>query len=111
MGIGFSSIILAQIVLFYVLPLTAGPTDTMGLVILQLLGTLLLSFFAGLIKRRIKYSYPVIVSVLFLPAIFIFYNSSALIYILWHFVASVAGLVPGVLLGCLLRSFFDYSDR
>lgn len=30
--IGFSSILLAQMVLFYVLPFTAGPTDVMGLV-------------------------------------------------------------------------------
>ena len=40
-----------QIFLFYILPLFAGPTDIMGLIVLLVLGTFILGFFMGIISK------------------------------------------------------------
>ena len=103
--IGFISLIVVQLAVFYILPLAAGPTDTMGLVILMLWLTLVMSFLAGLFYQRIKYCYPVIVSVVFAPTIFMYYNSTATVHILWYFVSSLAGVLAGSLFRFVVRFF------
>ena len=48
--------ILIQILIFYIFPLFAGPTDAMGMVVLMLLATLVLSLILTIIsKEKIKY--------------------------------------------------------
>ena len=48
-----------QLFMFYISPLFAGPTDGMGMVVLILFATLILSILLGSIsKNRIKYVYP-----------------------------------------------------
>lgn len=92
-----------QMLLFYVFPLTAGPTDTMGLVFLTIAVTFILAIIMGSVsKKKVRYVYPVLVSVIFIPSIFIYYNESALIYSVWYLVISFAGL----LIGSLIQSFF-----
>lgn len=89
-------ILLLQLFMFYIFPLFAGPTDAMGMVLLILLATMLLSLMMGLLlKRRIKYLYPVVTAVSFIPSVFIYYNESALVHGLWYFAATAAGLLPG----------------
>ena len=47
-----------QLFMFYISPLFAGPTDGMGMVVLILFATLILSILLGSIsKNRIKYVY------------------------------------------------------
>lgn len=90
-------ILLFQLFMFYVFPLFCGETDVMGMVILIFLSVFILSFVLGLIsKERIKYLYPIIVMVIFVPTLFIYYDISAAIYLLWHFVVSLAGLAAGI---------------
>lgn len=85
--------------MFYIFPLFAGPTDAMGMVLLILLATFFISVFLGIIsKKKIKYLYPLIIAILFIPSIFIYYNDSALIYSMWYFVISTIGLLFGLLL-------------
>lgn len=97
-------IILIQTIIFYMLPLFAGPTDAMGLVILIILFTFLLSIIIGIIsKEYIKYLYPVICSIIFIPSIFIYYNESALIHSLWYFIVSIIGLLIGTLISKLIK--------
>ncbi|MBR5369848.1 MAG: hypothetical protein IK137_00930 [Bacilli bacterium] len=97
-------ILIIQLIVFYLLPLTAGPADTMGLIVLIILSTFILSLILGIIsKENIKFLYPIIISILFIPTVFIYYNDTALIYILWYLVDSYIGL----LIGSLIRLIFN----
>ena len=90
--------ILIQILIFYLFPLYAGPTDIMGMVVLMLLATLVLSLILTIIsKEKIKYLYPLVVAIIFLPSIFIYYNESALIHSLWYLVSSLTGTILGII--------------
>lgn len=95
-------ILLIQIFMFYIFPLFAGPTDAMGMVVLIILVTFILSLILGFIsKTKIKYLYPVTISLLFIPTIFIYYNSSALIHALWYLVISFTGVIVGTIISNL----------
>ena len=97
-------ILLIQSFMFYIFPLFTGPTDTMGMVVLIILVTLVLSIIIGSIsKETIKYLYPIIISILFIPSIFIYYNESALIHSLWYLVISTIGLIFGTIIYLLTR--------
>ena len=90
--------LLIQILIFYIFPLFAGPTDIMGMVVLMLLATLVLSLILTLIsKEKLKYLYPLVVAIIFIPSIFIYYNESALIHSLWYFVSSLLGTILGII--------------
>lgn len=90
--------------MFYIFPLFAGPTDAMGMVFLIILMTFLLSIIIGSISNnRIKFLYPIVISVLFIPSVFIYYNESALIHAMWYLVIASIGLVIGVLLRIVLK--------
>ena len=97
-------IILAlQLLMFYVFPLFAGPTDAMGMVFLIILSTLLLSFVLGCISNEsVKFIYPFVISLLFVPSVFIYYNATALIHSVWYLVVSSAGLGVGSLIHALV---------
>ena len=96
-------ILLIQLFMFYIFPLFAGPTDAMGMVILILLSTLLLSVLIGSISNlKIKYLYSIFVSMLFIPSVFIYYNDSALIHSVWYFVVASIGLLIGKIIHKLI---------
>ena len=72
-------ILLIQLFMFYVFPLFAGPTDVMGMIVLLILATLLLSILIGSISNlKVKYLYPIIIAITFVPSVFIYYNETAL---------------------------------
>ena len=97
-------ILIIQLVLFYVFPLFAGPTDAMGMVLLIILMTFILSMILGIISQhKIKYLYPLLISILFIPSVWIYYNKSALIHALWYFVVSVIGLIIGMFIRKILK--------
>lgn len=92
-------ILLIQICVFYIMPLFAGPTDMMGLVLLILISTFILSVVMGNISNnKIKYIFPICISILFIPSIFIYYNESALIHSIWYLIDSSIGITIGILL-------------
>ena len=92
-------ILISQLFMFYISPLFAGPTDAMGMVLIILLATLLLSIIiASISKEKIKYLYPIVVAILFIPSVFIYYNESALIHSIWYLVVSSIGLLFGTIL-------------
>ena len=92
-------ILLIQLFMFYIFPLFAGPTDAMGMVLLIILATFVLSIIIGSIsKEKIKYLYPIIISVLFIPSVFIYYNESALVHALWYLVVSSVGFLLGIII-------------
>ena len=49
-------ILLIQLFMFYVFPLFAGPTDVMGMIVLLILATLLLSILIGSISSKVLVS-------------------------------------------------------
>lgn len=98
------TIFLLQAVLFYILPLAAGPTDSMGLIVLIILFTFVLAIIEGIISNSaIKKFYPLVVSILFIPTIYIYYNDSVYIYIIWYLIESVIGLFIGSLIRGIVR--------
>ena len=97
-------ILVIQLFMFYIFPLFAGPTDAIGMVILILLATFILSLvIGGFSKEKIKYLYPIIISVLFIPSVFIYYNESALVHSLWYLVDGYIGLIIGVLIEKIIQ--------
>ena len=92
-------ILIVQLFVFYILPLFAGPTDIMGLVLLIIMITFILSIIIGCIsKEKIKYFYPIVISIIYIPSVFIYYNESALIHSLWYLIDSYIGLGLGTII-------------
>ena len=101
-------ILVLQTALFWLLPLCAGPTDVMGMVVLMLCGTLLLSAVLGACsKNYLRFAYPAVVMLLFIPSIPVYYNMSAMIHTTWYLALSVAGIA----IGALLRLLFTKPTR
>ncbi len=99
-------ILLTQLLVFYVLPLFAGPTDTMGLILLMLILTLIISLIYGIIsKNKIKYLVPVLTALVFIPTVFIHYNETALIHSVWYLATSSVGLIIGIAIEKLVNGF------
>lgn len=89
-------ILILQLLLFYVFPLTVGPAGAIGMVLLIICGTFILSLILGIIsENRVKFLYPVVTAVIFIPSVFIYYNASALIHAVWYLVISGAGILIG----------------
>ena len=105
-------ILTLQVLMFYILPLFAGPTDMMGLVFLLILFTLLSSIAMGAISNnKIKYLYPPVIALSFIPSVFIYYNSSALIHAVWYLVVSIVGLLLGVGVNFSYRKLKRKTDK
>ena len=98
-------IFLIQLITFYIFPLSMHIFEPMGTVLLMLIITLILSTILTIIsKNKIKYLYPIIISILFLPTIFIYYNESALIHSIWYLVISIIGFVIGTIINLIIKS-------
>lgn len=92
-----------QLLFFYIYPLFMGPTDAMGMVLILLVMSFFLALVLGTLSaNEIKYFYPAIVSILFIPSVFIYYNESALVHAAWYFITASAGLLIGAVLHKLL---------
>lgn len=88
--------LLVQLMVFYFIPLFAGPTDAMGMVFLMLAATLVLSLILGWFSAHWnKLFWPFVVAVSFIPSVWIWYNSSALIHSVWYMIISAAGVLAG----------------
>ena len=97
-------ILLIQLFMFYIFPLFAGPTDAMGMVLLIILVTFALSLILGINSRnKIRYFYPLVTAVIFIPSIYIYYNESALIHTIWYLFDSGIGLLIGLVLKRMLK--------
>lgn len=89
---------------FYVLPLAI--TDTGSGMLFLLLVFPVLTFIAAIVyglKNGFRFYFPLLTALLFVPSIFIFYNSSANIY--------AAGYGGVALIGVLIGAFFHNIRR
>lgn len=97
-------IFLLQSFMFYIFPLFAGPTDAMGMVLLIIITTFILSILIGILsKEKIKYLYSIIIAILFIPSVFIYYNESALIHSIWYLIIATIGLIIGILINKIFK--------
>lgn len=91
-------IVLLQLFMFYIYPLLVGMSNPFAMVFIIALVTFILSIIIGkIVKGKAKYLYPVIISILFIPSVFIYYNESALVHSLWYLVVSFIGTIFGSL--------------
>jgi hypothetical protein len=81
---------------YYLLPLLGKDTGTFMLILLILLPliTLVTSSIYGL-KNGWNFLFPVLIGLIFLPGIFIYYNSSAMIYVPGYAFISLVGMMLG----------------
>lgn len=94
-----NNIIYNSIIDFYLFPLFAKQIDAIGMVLFLITATFVLSALMGIIStNKIKYFYPLITAILFIPSVFIYYNESALIHSVWYFVVSVVGTAIGTVI-------------
>ena len=92
-------VILLQMFIFYLLPMCMGNIGALGMVFLILITTFILSIIIGAISNnKIKYLYPIVIAILFIPTIYIYYNESAFIHSVWYLVISSIGLVIGIVI-------------
>ena len=99
-------LLILQLLMFYVFPFLAGPTDPMGMVVLIIFATFALALFLGIISSWTgKSLWPLCVSVCFMPSIYLHYNETAWIHAIWYLAISSAGL----LIGCGIRKLFSKS--
>ena len=87
-------ILFIQLFMFYIFPIFMYLYEPIGTVMLILITTFILSIILSSIsKSKIKYLYPLVISILFIPTIFIYYNESALVHSIWYCIVSTVGLL------------------
>lgn len=92
-------LLLIQLFIFYIIPLINPIHNPFGMILLIIIFTLINSIIVGLIiNNKLKYLYPLIISILFIPSVFIYYNESALIHSIWYLVISSIGTIIGRIL-------------
>ena len=85
-----------QAVIFYIFPLLAGPTEIIALVLMQFLATFILSIVVGLLtKSEMKFVFPVIATLAFIPVIMILMNNTAYVYLVVYAFITVGGVTIG----------------
>lgn len=89
-------ILLCQVVLFYLTPLLLRSFDVIGMILFMFSITFILSCTITVISdTKLKYLYPIFVLLVFIPSVFIYYNSSALIHSVWYMFISLFGVLVG----------------
>ena len=102
--IKMSPYLIINFFVFYLSPLLMR--DTGGGVLVLLMEIPVLCFIISLvygIKNRFDFWYPLLTTLLFLPTIYIFYNESALIYVVWYGMDAVIGSLLG---GTIVKLIF-----
>ena len=96
-------ILFIQLFMFYIFPMFMFLYEPIGTVMMIVLITFILSIIITIIsKNKIKYSYPIIIAILFIPSVFIYYNESALVHSLWYLVVSATGLLIGAITNLII---------
>ena len=97
-------ILLLQAVVFYGIPLCLLDRDSIGTVLAMVVSTLLLAICLGLLSHsRLRWAYPLLCAVLYLPSVVLFYHQESSVYVIWYFLMSGLGL----LMGSMVASFLE----
>ncbi len=93
-----------QVFMFFIFPFFGGPTDGMGIVVVLIFSTFVLSLLMGALSDiKAKYFYPLEVGVVFFLSVGIHYDVSASIQSLWYLVISAVGVAVGSLIKIIIR--------
>lgn len=104
-------VILLTIVTFYLSPLIFRGIDPTIVVVGMLIAIFGLSMMIVIVsKKKIKYLYSILVSVLYTLSVPLFYNKSAYEIIIWYFLVSVVGLLLGFLIDKFIDSFYNKKN-
>ena len=93
-------------IIFYVYPAYSLAINGLELVLIIIILTFLLSIIYGMITETDemkKFLYPFLISILFIPSVFIYYNESALIHSIWYLVITFVG----VTFGSMIKSIYN----
>jgi Ca2+/Na+ antiporter len=87
---------LASAVSFYLLPLIGNSTGSFMVILLVIipLTCFAISFIYGF-RNGWNLFFPIAIGILFIPAIFIYFNSTAWVYIVGYSIISLAGVFVG----------------
>ena len=97
-------ILVIQMFMFYIFPLFMYLYEPIGTVMMILMITFTLSVVLSVIsKNKLKYLYPIIIAILFIPTVFIYYNESAFVHSIWYLVVSGVGLLVGIIANLIIR--------
>lgn len=89
-------ILFLQFCMFYIYPMFMSKVGAIGMVIVILLATLLLALLLGVVSRsKLKFIYPFVIALLFVPTVWIYYNESAMVHAIWYLVVSMIGVCAG----------------
>lgn len=97
-NLSFVIILLIQLLVFYLVPLIGLLIDPIGMVLLIIILTFILALVIGSLKTKLKYLYPIIISILFIPSVYIYYNESALIHAIWYLIVSSIAIIISIFL-------------
>ena len=91
--------VLMQFAIFYLLPPIAIKLGPIMMVMIMLVASGTVSAFLGCWSNsRIKYLFPLAAALLFLPSVPMYYNSSAIVHVLWYLVITAVGMGFGALI-------------
>lgn len=97
-------VLLFQMFMFYIFPVFMYLYEPIDTVMLILVTSFILSMVLTIISRnKIKYLYPIVIAILFIPTVFIYYNESALVHSVWYMVVSVIGLFIGSIINFTIK--------
>lgn len=66
-------IFLLQLAIFYIFPTFATENNPMGIMVIILMATFITSLaFGGISQKRIRYYYPVIIAIFFIPTVYVY---------------------------------------
>ncbi len=93
-----------QLFMFFIFPFFGGPTDGMGIVVVLIFSTFVLSLLMGALSNlKAKYFYPLEVAVIFFASVGIHYDVSDSIQTLWYLAVSAVGIAVGSLIKIIIR--------
>lgn len=90
--------VIIQLGIFWLIPLIMLRSGPIFMVLLMLWASFVLSLWLCCgSKNRMKYLFPPVAAVLFLPTVPVYYNSSALMHALWYFIVSCTAFAIGTI--------------
>lgn len=90
--------------MFFIFPFFGGPTDGMGIVVVLIFSTFVLSLLMGALSDlKAKYFHPLDVAVIFFMSVGIHYDVSDSIQTLWYLVISAIGIAIGSLINLAVK--------
>ena len=107
--IGIITALLLTVITFYLFPLLIVDTGSGMFALLLLIPAFcfLTAFLFGLLAG-IQWLYPLLIAALFLPTIWIYYNSSAWIYVIPYTILALVGNLTG---GLIRKFVLKYKNR